>query len=142
MLNKAILMGRFTRDPELRSTPQGISTCSFSIAVDRNFVRAGEERKADFINCVAWRQTADFISKYFKKGNLIAVEGSIQTRSWDDADGKKRYATEVIVNQAYFAESKKDSQPADSFGTGFESSDFGTLPDPISPMGTDDDLPF
>lgn len=142
MLNKAILMGRFTRDPELRSTPQGISTCSFSIAVDRNFVRAGEERKADFINCVAWRQTAEFISKYFKKGNLIAVEGSIQTRSWDDADGKKRYATEVIVSQAYFAESKKDSQAAGSFDGGFESTDFGTLPDPISPMGTDDDLPF
>lgn len=142
MLNKAILMGRFTRDPELRSTPQGISTCSFSIAVDRNFVRAGEERKADFINCVAWRQTAEFISKYFKKGNLIAVEGSIQTRSWDDADGKKRYATEVVVSQAYFAESKKDSQSAGSFDGGFESADFGTLPDPISPMGTDDDLPF
>lgn len=142
MLNKAILMGRFTRDPELRSTPQGISTCSFSIAVDRNFVRAGEERKADFINCVAWRQTAEFISKYFKKGNLIAVEGSIQTRSWDDADGKKRYATEVIVSQAYFAESKKDSQSTGSFDGGFESTDFGTLPDPISPMGTDDDLPF
>jgi len=143
MLNKVILMGRFTRDPELRSTPQGISTCAFSIAVDRNFVRQGEERKADFINCVAWRQTAEFISKYFKKGNMVALEGSIQTRSWDDQDGKKRYATDVVVNQVYFAESKRDSQSSmggdDSFAA---ASDFGSLPEPISPMGTDDDLPF
>lgn len=128
MLNKVILMGRLTRDPELKSTPQGVSTCSFSIAVDRNFVRQGEERKADFINCVAWRQTAEFIPRYFKKGNMIALEGSIQTRSWDD-DGKKRYATEVIVSQVYFAESKKE--------------DGSTLPMPeIPPMGQDDDLPF
>ncbi|MBQ3023581.1 MAG: single-stranded DNA-binding protein [Clostridia bacterium] len=141
MLNKVILMGRFTRDPELRSTPQGISTCSFSIAVDRNFVRQGEERKADFINCVAWRQTAEFISKYFRKGSMVALEGSIQTRTWDDQDGKKRYATDVVVSQVYFAESKRDSQPAgeESFS---QVSDFGTLPEPISPMGTDDDLPF
>ena len=142
MLNKVILMGRFTRDPELRSTPQGTSTCAFSIAVDRNFVRQGEERKADFINCVAWRQTAEFISKYFRKGSMVALEGSIQTRSWDDQEGKKRYATEVIVNQVYFAESKRDSQSVmgdDSFAP---VNDFGSLPEPISPMGTDDDLPF
>ena len=142
MLNKVILMGRFTRDPELRSTPQGISTCAFSIAVDRNFVRQGEERKADFINCVAWRQTAEFISKYFKKGNMVALEGSIQTRSWDDQDGKKRYATDVVVNQVYFAESKRDSQPSIGGDDAFSTSDFGSLPEPISPMGTDDDLPF
>ncbi|MBE7055465.1 MAG: single-stranded DNA-binding protein [Ruminococcaceae bacterium] len=141
MLNKVILMGRFTRDPELRSTPQGVSTCSFSIAVDRNFVRQGEERKADFINCVAWRQTAEFISKYFKKGSMVALEGSIQTRSWDDNDGKKRYATEVIVSQVYFAESKRDSQTPFAEDS-FASNDFGSLPEPISPMGTDDDLPF
>ena len=125
MLNKVILMGRFTRDPELRSTPQGISTCAFSIAVDRNFVRQGEERKADFINCVAWRQTAEFISKYFKKGSLVALEGSIQTRSWDDNEGKKRYATEVLVNQVYFAESKRDSQGAGMMEDSFAGSDFG-----------------
>ena len=142
MLNKVILMGRFTRDPELRSTPQGISTCSFSIAVDRNFVRQGEERKADFINCVAWRQTAEFISKYFKKGSMVALEGSIQTRSWDDQDGKKRYATDVVVNQVYFAESKRDSQSSMGMDDSFSASDFGSLPEPISPMGTDDDLPF
>ena len=143
MLNKVILMGRFTRDPELRSTPQGVSTCAFSIAVDRNFVRQGEERKADFINCVAWRQTAEFISKYFKKGSMIALEGSIQTRSWDDQDGKKRYATDVVVNQVYFAESKRDSQSSMGMDDAFApAADFGSLPEPISPMGTDDDLPF
>lgn len=134
MLNKVILMGRFTRDPELRSTPQGVSTCSFSIAVDRNFVRQGEKRKADFINCVAWRQTAEFISKYFKKGSMVALEGSIQTRSWDDQDGKKRYATEVVVANVYFADSKKDE--TSSMG---EIPDIGEVPD----MGAfDDDLPF
>ena len=142
MLNKVILMGRFTRDPELRSTPQGISTCSFSIAVDRNFVRPGEERKADFINCVAWRQTAEFISKYFKKGSMVALEGSIQTRSWDDQDGKKRYATDVVVNQVYFAESMRDSQSGMGGDDFASAGDFGSLPEPISPMGTDDDLPF
>ena len=124
MLNKVILMGRLTRDPELRSTPQGVSTCSFSLAVDRNFVRQGEERKADFINCVAWRQTAEFIPRYFKKGNMIALEGSIQTRSWDD-DGKNRYVTEVIVSQVYFAERKNSAAMSE-----------------IPPMGQDDDLPF
>ena len=142
MLNKVILMGRFTRDPELRSTPQGVSTCAFSIAVDRNFVRQGEERKADFINCVAWRQTAEFISKYFKKGNMVALEGSIQTRSWDDQDGKKRYATEVIVSQVYFAESKRESQGYSTEDSFSQANDFGSLPEPISTMGTDDDLPF
>ncbi len=127
MLNKVILMGRLTRDPELRSTPQGVSTCSFSLAIDRNFVKQGEERKADFINCVAWRQTAEFISKYFKKGSMVALEGSIQTRSWDDNEGKKRYATDVVVSQVYFAECKKDGTPP--------------MPE-IPPMGQDDDLPF
>lgn len=132
MLNKVILMGRLTRDPELKSTPQGVSTCSFSIAVDRNFVRQGEERKADFINCVAWRQTAEFIPRYFKKGNMVALEGSIQTRSWDD-DGKNRYATEVIVSQVYFAESKNSAA--------MNESDFNAPP--VSSFGgNDDDLPF
>ena len=142
MLNKVVLIGRFTRDPELRSTPQGISTCSFSLAVDRNYVRQGEERKTDFINCVAWRQTAEFISKYFKKGNLVAVEGSIQSRSWDGEDGKKHYATDVVVSQTYFVESKKDSQGSTSPASEAPASDFGMLDTPIPQMGTDDDLPF
>ena len=142
MLNRIILMGRLTHDSELRRTQSDTPVCSFSLAVDRNFVRQGEERKADFINCVAWRTTAEFISRYFHKGNLVAVEGSIQTRSWDDQDGKKRYATEVIVNQAYFVESKKDAQQSAGTGESFGGGDYGSLPDPISPMGTDDDLPF
>lgn len=135
MLNKVVLMGRFTRDPELRSTPQGISTCAFTLAVDRDYVKQGEERKADFINCVAWRNTAEFISKYFRKGSMAALEGSIQTRSWDSTDGKKGYATEVIVNNIYFGESKKDNPPADS-DVGYNDGLY------IDPMGTDSDLPF
>ncbi len=146
MLNKVILIGRFTRDPELRSTPQGISTCSFSLAVDRNYQSAGGERQTDFINCVAWRQTAEFISKYFQKGNAICVEGSIQTRSWKDNDGNNRYATDVVVDRTYFVESKKSAQSssyaASSEAPVFNDSPFGNLPDPISPLGTDDDLPF
>lgn len=106
MLNKVILIGRLTEDPELMSTPQGISTCSFSLAVDRNYQSVGGERQTDFINCVAWRQTAEFIPKYFQKGNMICVEGSIQTRSWKGNDGKNRYATEVVVDRCYFVESK------------------------------------
>ena len=130
MLNKVILQGRFTRDPELRSTPQGVSTCSFSLAVDRDFVREGEERKADFPNCVAWRSTAEFISKYFRKGSMAVIEGSIQTRSWDDADGKKNYATEVVVSNIYFGESKKESEAV------------ATESEFVPVMGDDSDLPF
>lgn len=132
MLNKVILMGRFTKDPELRSTPQGVSTCSFALAVDRDFKGENEERKADFINCVAWRKTAEFISKYFKRGSMAALEGSIQTRSWDDNEGKKRYATEVIVHNIYFGESKREAEINEPVGNS-----------PICPpMGQDDDLPF
>ena len=143
MLNKVILIGRFTRDPELRATPQGTSTCSFSLAVDRNYQSAGGERQADFINCVAWRQTAEFISKYFQKGNMVCVEGSIQTRSWKDNEGNNRYATEVVVDRSYFVESKKSAQEGSAMGaaTSFNDSPFGNLPDP-TPLGTDDDLPF
>ena len=143
MLNKVILIGRFTRDPELRSTPQGTSTCSFSLAVDRNYQSAGGERQADFINCVAWRQTAEFISKYFQKGNMVCVEGSIQTRSWKDNEGNNRYATEVVVDRSYFVESKKSAQEGSAMSTApvFNDSPFRNLPDP-TPVGTDDDLPF
>lgn len=144
MLNKVILIGRFTRDPELRSTPQGTSTCSFSLAVDRNYQSAGGERQADFINCVAWRQTAEFISKYFQKGNMVCVEGSIQTRSWKDNEGNNRYVTEVVVDRSYFVESKKSAQESSAMGGSapvFNDSPFGNLPDP-TPLGTDDDLPF
>ena len=100
MLNKVILMGRLTRDPELRSTPNGVSVASFTLAVDRDFAKQGEERKTDFINIVAWRNTADFVSKYFTKGQLVAVSGKLQVRSWDDAQsGQKRYATDVVADE-------------------------------------------
>ena len=102
MLNKVVLMGRLTAQPELKTTGSGVSVLSFSIAVERNFKPQGGERVSDFINCVAWRQTADFISKYFVKGQLIAVEGTLQTRSYDDKTGAKRFVTEVVVDQTYF----------------------------------------
>ncbi len=107
MLNTVNLIGRFTRDPELRATQNGIGICSFTLAVGRNYAKEGEERKTDFINCAAWRHTAEFISGYFKKGSLIAVEGNIQTRKWENESGETRYATEVIVERAHFVEKKK-----------------------------------
>lgn len=135
MLNKTIQMGRFTRDPELRSTPQGESVVSFSLAVDRDYTEKDGTRKTDFPNFVAWKGTAEFISKYFRKGSMAIVEGRLQTRTWDDSDGKKRQATEVVVNNIYFGESKKDNAPADS-DVGYSDGLY------IDPMGTDSDLPF
>lgn len=110
-MNICILMGRLTADPELRSTQSGISVVQFTVAVDRDYQKQGEERQADFIYCVAWRQTAEFISKYFGKGRMIAVEGSIQTRNYEDKQGNKRTAVELIVNKAHFTgEKKQESQ--------------------------------
>lgn len=107
MLNRIILMGRLVADPELRQTPNGVSVASFRIAVDRNYQsKETGERQADFISCVAWRQTGEFISRYFQKGRMIALEGSLQTRNYEDKTGAKRTAYEVIVDQAYFADSK------------------------------------
>lgn len=107
-MNKVILMGRLTRDVELRQTPNGVSVARFSIAVNRRFAKEGQQQ-ADFIECVAWRQTGEFISRYFSKGRMIAVSGSLQTRSWDGQDGKKHYATEVVVEDAYFTGSRSES---------------------------------
>lgn len=108
-LNKVILGGRLTNDVELKQTPSGVSVCSFSIAVNR---KAGKEKEAqtDFIDCQAWRQTAEFISRYFRKGSSICVVGSIQKRMWKDQQGNNRYATEVIVDEAMFVDSKNDGQ--------------------------------
>lgn len=108
-MNKAILCGRLTKDAELKTTSSGINYCNFIIAVDRKFKDANGNRQADFIACVAWRTTAEFISKYFKKGNRIAVVGSIQTRSYEDQSGNKHLVTEVIVDEAEFVESKAAS---------------------------------
>ena len=114
MLNVVALMGRLVADPELRHTPSGVATCTFRIAVDRNFVRQGEERKADFIDIVAWRQSAEFVCRYFRKGNLIAVNGSLQTRNYEDKNGNKRTAYEVVADNIHFAESKNSSQASSS----------------------------
>ncbi len=146
MLNNVVLMGRLTADPELRQTSTGIEVTSFSIAIDRGYVRQGEERQTDFINCVAWRQTAKFITSYFRKGQMIAVTGSLQTRNYEDKNGNKRVATDVVVANASFCGSKSEtgassapanapySAPAASFATA-AASDFEEL------QG-DDDLPF
>ncbi len=109
MLNVVAIMGRLVADPELRTTQSGINVCSFRIACDRNFVRQGEQRQADFIDIVAWRQQADFVSRYFQKGSLIAVDGSLQTRTYEDKNGSKRTAVEVVANNISFAGPKSSN---------------------------------
>lgn len=105
-MNKAILIGRLTKDPELRSTPTGRNVCQFSIAVNRTYTNASGEREADFINCVVWDKQAENLAKYQKKGNQIAVEGRIQTRNYDDKDGKKVYVTEILASNISFLDAK------------------------------------
>ena len=102
MLNRVILMGRITQDLDLKQTPSGVSVLTFNIAVDRGYVKQGEERQADFITCVAWRQQAEFISRYFSKGRMIAIEGNLRTRTYDDKNGSKHYVTEVYVDSVSF----------------------------------------
>ena len=110
-MNKVILMGRLTRDPEVRYTSTNNTlVATFSLAVNRRFARQGEERQADFINVVAWSKTGEFCSKYFKKGQQVGIIGRIQTRNWEDDQGQKHYATEVIAEQCFFADSKRESQ--------------------------------
>lgn len=108
-MNKVILIGRITKDPELRNTPTGVPVVSFTIAVNRTYQDKNGERQADFINCIAWRNQAENLARYIRKGGLIAVDGSIQTRSYDDQNGVRRFVTEVMVNQVTFLESKKDN---------------------------------
>lgn len=111
MLNRVILMGRITHDLELKTTPNGTSVLSFSIAVERSYAKQGEDRQTDFINCVAWRQQAEFISKYFGKGRMIALEGSLRTRTYDDKNGVKHYVTEVYAdNVSFTGEAKQGTQ--------------------------------
>ena len=108
-MNVCTLMGRLTGDPELKSTQSGVSVTSFTLAVDRSYTPKGEERQTDFINCVAWRNTAEFIAKYFRKGQRMAVKGELQQRSYTANDGNKRYVYEVIVDGAFFCESQKQT---------------------------------
>jgi single-strand DNA-binding protein len=116
-MNKAIIMGRLTKDPELKFTQSQIAVATFTVAVDRRFKDASGNRQADFLPCVAWRNTAEFVSKYFRKGSMISIVGSIQTRSYDAADGTKRYVTEIVVDEAYFTGSKPQDGGASAYGT-------------------------
>ena len=143
-MNKVILMGRLTRDPEVRYTSTNNTlVATFSLAVNRRFARQGEERQADFINIVAWDKTGEFCSKYFKKGMQVAVIGRIQTRNYDDKDGKKVYVTEVIAEETYFADSRREaeangSNPFSGVDAPFNATDSQSDFSPV----TDDDLPF
>ena len=117
MLNHITIMGRLTRDPELRRTGSGIAVARFTVAVDRDFGgRDGGEKETDFIDCVAWRQTGEFVSKYFTKGRMIVVSGRLQIRSWNDKDGNKRRTAEVVADNCYFGDSKRDGESTGSFG--------------------------
>ena len=117
MLNHITIMGRLTRDPELRRTGSGVAVASFSVAVDRDFGgRDGGEKETDFIDCVAWRQTGEFVSKYFTKGRMIVVSGRLQIRSWTDKDGNKRRTAEVVADNVYFGDSKRDGDSGSSYG--------------------------
>jgi single-strand DNA-binding protein len=109
MLNSVCLMGRLTADPELKSTQSGVSVCSFRIAVDRTYTPKGQEKQTDFINIVTWRSTAEFVSRYFRKGQLVAVQGSIQTSQYTDRDGNKRTTFDVVADNVFFAEKKAES---------------------------------
>ena len=115
MLNHIVIMGRLVRDPELRRTGTGVAVASFRVAVDRDFSpKDGSERKADFIDCVAWRQTGEFVSKYFTKGRMIVVDGRLEMRDWTDKDGNKRTSAEIVVANAYFGDSKRDGDSGNS----------------------------
>ena len=146
MINKAILMGRLTRDPELRHTGSGTPVCSFSVAIDNGY---GDNRTTDFINCVAWNKTAEFVEKYFTKGRMIIVVGRIQTRTWEGQDGKKNYATEVVASEVSFGESKRSGDENGYSAPQRQNSDGISLPempadteDDFVTLETNDDLPF
>lgn len=142
MLNCAVVMGRLVADPEVRQTPSGVSVCRFTVAVDRSYVKQGEQRQADFIDILAWRQTAEFVGKYFQKGSMIAVQGSIQTGSYEK-DGIKRRTFEIVADNVSFCGSKSES------GNTAPRNDFDSAPsfsngsvDDFSASADDDELPF
>lgn len=140
MINMVALMGRLTFEPEVRTTPSGVSVMRFQVACDRKYQRNGQDRQADFIDCVAWRQTAEFIGRYFHKGSMIAVEGTLQTSSYTDKNGNQRKQIEVLANNVSFCGSKNKtsgaagSQASPNYSSA-DNSDFDGIPD-------DDDLPF
>lgn len=133
MINKVILMGRLTRDPEMRHTNSGTPVTTFSIAIDNGY---GDNKRTDFVNCLAWNKTAEFVTKYFTKGKMIIVIGRITTRSWETQDGKRAYATEVIAKEVSFGETKSSQQTATQQPMQDDDDDFTPLDE------EDDDLPF
>ena len=142
-LNKVVLCGRLTADVELKQTQNGIAVATFTLAVNRRAVQ-GKPQETDFISCQAWRGTAEFVSRYFNKGSAICVTGSIQTRSWNDNNGNKRYATEVVVDEAMFVDSRGDSQNAPQSTETHNPYSVPNLSSKIdmSDIGTDEQLPF
>lgn len=145
-MNKVILVGRLTKDPEVKTTQNQVEVCSFTIAVDRRYKNADGKKEADFINCVAWRKAAQLLGQYFKKGSRIGVVGSVSTRTYDDKDGKKVYVTEVAVDEIEFIDSKKDDATS---GEAPSTPVPGTVPDMTTPdpalfpvMDDDLQLPF
>lgn len=139
-LNKVILIGHMTADPELKQTASGISVCSFSIGVTRRYVK-GEQSQSDFINIVAWRSNAEFVARYFRKGNAICICGSLQNRSWTDNNGNKRYVTEVVADDVSFIERKSDSARTDDYQVPAFNSPVSEAPK-FEEIAGDDDLPF
>ena len=135
-LNQVVLMGRLTRDPELKSTQSGVDVATFTLAVDRSYIKAGAEKETDFLDCVAWRGTAEFISRYFKKGMQVAVSGRIQTRKWKDQQDQKRVSVEIVVDEAFFADSKRDTAVDRTEPRGWQSQDVS-----FTDLG-DEELPF
>ena len=143
--NKVILGGRLTADVELKTTPSGVSVCSFSLAVNRKYSKEGQQAETDFIECQAWRQTAEFISRYFKKGSSLCVTGSIQTRKWTDQQGQNRYATEVVVDDAMFVDSRNEGPARDNAPAASYSAEPYATPgaaESFDIIKDDDDLPF
>lgn len=143
-LNKVVLGGRLTADPELKQTQSGISACSFSIAINRKYAKEGEQQQTDFIRCKAWRNTAEFISRYFRKGSSICIVGEIQTSSWTDQSGNKVYSTDILVNEAMFVDSKNDAQGAESASPANSTTEGNKAPQPANfeEIDNDSDLPF
>ena len=139
MLNKIVLMGRLTRDPELRQTPTGNSVVSFTLACDRDFEAQGAERETDFVDIVAWRGTAEFVSKYFSKGRMAVVSGRLQIRNWEDKDGNKRKTAEIVAESVYFGDSKRDGQNASAAVP--VSSEFKPLPNTTPVPFSSPDMP-
>ena len=156
MLNHIVLMGRLTRDPELRRTGSGIAVASFTLAVDRDFTAQGAERETDFVDIVAWRNTAEFVSKYFTKGGMAVVSGRLQIRNWQDKEGNKRRSAEVVADNVYFGDSRRDGaasggfdQSAPSYAAPYGGASYAAPAAPAAPAsdfsmleGDDDQLPF